>query len=86
MIALSPLLREAMCWFAIGSALAAFVCAAVIILAASAPGLGGSAAVVRAVGKTVDGVICPERNVGVDRNRLRPARRSYDSFDRSTLI
>lgn len=53
-MAVSPLLREAAFWFALGSATAAFVIAVLVALVAAAPGIGGTAAVARAVAKGVD--------------------------------
>lgn len=74
-MSLSPAMKEAIMWFGIGSALAAFVCTAMLLFAISAPGLGSTTAVVRAVGKRVDAVLCPEREC-----KLRQSRRSFDSL------
>lgn len=58
----SPLLKEAAAWFAIGSALGAFVCATIFVLAATAPGMGGASGLARSVGKSVDSILFPETN------------------------
>lgn len=59
----SPLLKEAASWFAIGSALGAFVCATVFVLAATAPGMGGASGLARSVGKSVDAVLFPDSHI-----------------------
>lgn len=80
MMPLSPLLKEAAFWFGTGCAIAAFVCAAMIVFAISAPGVGSTSAVVRAVGKSVDSIICPERE-RTNHGTLRQSRRSsYDAL------
>lgn len=76
---MSPLLKEAAFWFALGVVVAAFMCSAVMILAVSAPGIGSTAALVRAVGKSVDSVLCPDRDRERDRSHnRRPSRRSFE--------
>lgn len=80
-VLMSPLLKEAAFWFALGVVVAAFMCSAVMILAVSAPGIGSTAALVRAVGKSVDSVLCVERDRDRDRDRShnrRPSRRSFE--------
>ena len=57
---LSPFLKEAGTWFALGSAMGAFLCTTVFVLASSAPGLGGSAAFAHAVGKGLDSFLFPD--------------------------
>lgn len=59
----SPLLKEAASWFAIGSALGAFVCATIFVLAATAPGMGGATGLARSVGKSVDAVLFPDSHI-----------------------
>ena len=52
----SPLLREAALWFGVGGAVAAFVCGAVLALAALV-GAGSTARITRAVGTSVDKLV-----------------------------
>lgn len=60
---MSPLIREALFWFCIGSGIALFVFAAILAFAVFSFGVGGVGAMSRAMAKGVDAVIAQVKRI-----------------------